>query len=128
MHAISPDFDFAETLETLSLIATRNPNFTLLHLITVGEAMVGLSELLLNLNDQSLRAGYLDFVVAAFMAEQLKLANGETAPRSQGVLPLLKTTRDDHAIKSAYSLTELYRRYKKPIFLSAARKFFDTFG
>jgi hypothetical protein len=123
------------SLPALARLAARRPDFTLLHALTTGQAILALAELLPGLDRAPLQRGWVDFVVAACLTESLAVADaGEIDPspvelaRDPALVEPLSRTTDDHAIKSAYALVRLEQATGDPSFRAAARSFVAAFG
>ncbi len=116
-------------LARLAGTATVTPDFTLLHALTTGQAIVDLSDAIPDLDTYELRVGWAQFVLAALIVEQLSVGEGGPAgdPPRTDLIPL-RTTNDDHAPKAAFSLIRLHARTSDARFLRASNRYVAAFA
>jgi len=119
----SLEFEWHGVLAVLAHVACERPGFVLLHALTVGQALCALEELLPAVDHKPHRRGWVDFAVAAWLCEGLSLPAGA---RPVGDVTALATaargTLDDHGLKAAYALHDLYARFGDPVFLAAGTR------
>lgn len=121
LSQVNIDFEFHKVLNNLSSIAVTNPNFALLHCITIAHAIIYLSDNLPVFDIRNLYHGYRDFVIAALLCNNLSIQPFEHKEVTlDQVYSQISKLENDHSQKIAFTLTELYKRYSAPIFLQAA--------
>jgi len=118
---VNTGISFEPVLRNLSSIAVTNPNFALLHCITLGHALLYLYDKLPEFNKVSLSQGYRDFVIAALLCNNLSIKPFENKDVTlKQVYRQVSDLQNDHSQKIVFSLTELYKRYSSPLYLEAA--------
>ena len=127
---VRTDFEFEPTLVALSEVAARTTDFSLLHGLTVGHALLEIFACLPALDQSTLRQGYRDFIVAA--STYADRSDDDTAEANsvalEDIFQAVPDLIDDHAQKASFSLTELYRHFPRPQFLIAARSYQLGYG
>ncbi len=127
---ISLDYDILECLRRLASLVGEDFDITLLHAITVGEAVHGICTCLSNFDARSLLQGYRDFVVATVFASGLQNTILGRKPQTSidAVFARVPTLATDHAQKATFSLTRLFEETGYSEFVEAARHFQDALG
>lgn len=121
LEQVKTAINFKQVLINLSSIAVTNPNFALLHCITLGHAILFLTDNLPQFNKATLYQGYRDFVIAALLCNNLFVKPFENkAVTLEEIYRQVSKLNNDHSQKIVFSLTELYKRYSAPIYLEAA--------
>lgn len=121
---VNSEINFKKVLSNLSSIAVTNPNFTLLHCITIAHAILYLTEHLPSFNKANLYQGYRDFVIAALLCNNLSYKSFEHQTISlDQVYQHVSILENDHSQKIAFTLTELYKQHASPIYLEAAMSY-----
>lgn len=121
LSRVNTQINFKKIFDGLSTIAVANPNFALLHCITLGDAILFLSENLPVFNKTSVHQGYRDFVIAALLCNNLTVRSFEQKNVSiEQVYEAVNILNNDHKQKIVFTLTELYKRYSSPVYLEAA--------
>jgi hypothetical protein len=129
IRAIAPPDDLLPPLAALATVATVTPDFSLLHAITTGHALVELDGLLPDYDRASLHRGWVDFVMAAFLTQGLRAGPPLGEPNVPGwaidgeLIGCLAAGGQDHGIKATFSLDRLAERTGDVIFRAAARAF-----
>jgi hypothetical protein len=125
--------ELMETLAHLAGLAITTPDFTLLHALTTGHAILALRDALPGLDTTELSAGWSHFVLAASLVQALPRAEAPRDDATPGpdlatLLAPLRTSEDDHAPKAAFSLLALHDRTGDARFLQAAKSYLDAFA
>ncbi len=119
----SVEFEWHAVLAVLAHVACERPGFVLLHALTVGQALCALEELLPAVDHKPHRRGWVDFAVAAWLCEGLSLPAGARPVGDVTALAAAaRGTLDDHGLKAAYALHDLYARFGDPVFLAAGTR------
>ena len=129
---ISPLTNMFVILEFLAREAIKKVDFALLHNITVGQAILDLLEKYPYLHKTHIKQAYLDFVIGVYFLRRNSYEIPDTTSENELItleeiekeVPNLK---NDHSIKSVFSLINLYKRSKKTIFLTAAKSFMQYY-
>jgi hypothetical protein len=129
VQGIALNYDIVQCLRRLAVIAKKTADFTLLHTITVGQALIDIMRWCPALDNLSLRQGYRDFVVAAVFANNLPNVTLDTENETtiDEVYAEVPNLTNDHSQKITYSLTKLYEEFAYPEFLQAARVYQKKF-
>ncbi len=133
---VGPPADPRATLGHLAGIAATLPDFTLLHALTTGHAILTLSSALPGLDTAELFAGWSHFVLATALVQPLpRIAaprraapDAPDAPDVGEILAPLATSPDDHAAKAAFALIALHDATGDARFLAAAKSYVDAFA
>ncbi|MCC7000448.1 MAG: DUF4243 domain-containing protein [Deltaproteobacteria bacterium] len=119
----SVGFEWHAVLALLAHVACERPGFVLLHALTVGQALCALEQLLPAVDPEPHRRGWVDFAVAAWLCEGLSLPVGARPVGDVTALAAAaRGTLDDHGLKAAYALHDLYARFGDPVFLAAGTR------
>jgi hypothetical protein len=127
---VGPPSDPHATLAHLAGIAATTPDFTLLHALTTGHAILALSSALPGLDTGELFAGWSHFVLAASLVQALPrdCAPVGPPPELRALLAPIATTADDHAPKAAFALLALHDATGDAGFLAAAKSYVDAYA
>lgn len=118
---VNTEIDFECVLKNLSSIAVINPNFALLHCITLAHALLYLYENLPEFNKATLSQGYRDYVIAAILCNNLRVESFETKGATlEQVYTKASGLQNDHSQKIVFSLVGLHKRYSSSLLLEAA--------
>lgn len=118
---VNTEINFKEVFRSLASIGVTNPNFALLHCITLGHAILHIKNNIPEINMSSVYHGYRDFVIAAVLCNNLQVRSFENNDVTLNeVYHQVSNLENDHSQKIVFTLTELYKQHPSPIYLQAA--------
>ena len=121
LKQVNANVNLNEILKNLASIAVTNPNFALLHCITLGHATMYLLDNLPEFNKTNIFHGYRDFVIAALLCNNLNYVSFKRKEVTLNqVYAQVSKLDNDHSQKIVFTLTELYKQKSSPIYLEAA--------
>jgi len=119
-------FDFEKVLENIVSISIVNPDFALLHCITLAHAVLYLTDVLPAFEQRPLYQGYRDYVIAALLCQNLKMQKFEKQSISiNNLWQKISDLENTHSQKIAFSLIELSKRYDSPLYLQSVVSFIN---
>ncbi len=118
-----------DSLIALASCAARNTDFTLLHALTTGHALLEIFDRIPLINRAPLSRGWIDFVAAAWLTQRLSWPDSVVSGTElDPAWKQLRITRDDHAPKAAFALHRLCQRSEHPAFAAALSAYVAAYG
>lgn len=127
------NLDFEKTLKRLAAQSIKDPDFSLLHNLTVGQCILELFDMLPYLKDTYIKEAYADFVLSVYYLRRNSFTISSESDISdsitvEDILEMVPSKNNAHSIKSGFSLVELYKRFDDKVFLVSAEAFMNRYN